>query len=139
MSSSGAVLSRRHLISLATVLPLADLATQLPTPTPSGKGRLHALPHEKGMPFKSPLMKTSNPWGSLASSSRVASPRHQPAFPHRLQSTRTRISGGIGVEVGEETFVGMEVWVGVNGSVSTNVGVKVIVGVNVRVWVGVKV
>ena len=91
----------------------------------------------KGFPFRSPLIVTSNPCGSLAVNSKVSSPLHQPASPQRLQTTCPAITGGNGVGVGEGVLVGVNV--GVKVGVEVLVGVNVCVGVGVRVFVGVNV
>jgi hypothetical protein len=92
-------------------------------PIPSGKERLHELPHVNGSPFKSPLIVTSKPCGSLAVNSKVSFPLHQLASPQRSQTTCPTISGGKGVGVGVGVFVGVKVGVYVGVNVAVLVGV----------------
>src|SRR5258706_9529122 len=86
---------------------------------------MHELPQVNGSPFRSPLIDTSNPWGSLAVNSKDSSPLHHPESPQRSQTTCPVISGGKGVGVGEGVFVGVEVGVKVGVGVLVEVGICV--------------
>lgn len=136
---TGGVLSRCHVDDPLADLPLVENTVKFAVPLPSGNGRLHELPHVKGTPFRSPLIATSNPCGSLAVNSRISLPLHQPISPHRSQITCPVIVGGRGVGVGEGVFVAVYVGVKLGVGVNVNVAVAVLVGVNVGVKVKVGV
>ena len=100
---------------------------------------MQELPHVKGIPFRSPLIVTTNPCGSLAVNSKDSIPLHQEASPQRSQTTLPAITGGKGVGVGEGVLVGVDVGVKVGVAVWVAVGVDVGVKVSVAVWVAVGV
>jgi hypothetical protein len=143
----GGVTSRFQADDPLAVLPLLEAAMKFAVPVPSGKANEQTFPHVKGVPARSPVMVTACPCGSLATSSRLASPRHQPASPHRSQTTCPFTIGGKGVEVpvgdgiavGVLVAVGVKVMVPVGDDIDVGVNVAVAVGVGVRVGVNVKV